>query len=103
MKKLLLAVCGLVIGAAMVVTDVDAKKLGGGRSMGAQRNVTPPASAPVRPGQQAAPPDHPQRTGLAYTRALLNGDLVSASRGSFDIYRRAVRSNRKRLRKHRWR
>ena len=36
---------------------------------------------------------------LACTRAFLNGNPASASRGIFDIYHRAVRSNRKRLRK----
>jgi len=41
------------------------------------------------------------RAQLAYARALLDGDPVSAGRGFFDIYHRAVRSNRKRLRKRR--
>src|SRR5205823_12499876 len=37
---------------SLVATDADAKRLGGGRSVGTQRNVTP---APAKPAQQAAP------------------------------------------------
>jgi hypothetical protein len=37
----------------------------------------------------------------AYVRALLNGDLAGGSRDCFDIYQRAVKSNRKRLRRRR--
>ena len=43
------------------------------------------------------------RAHLAYTQALLKGDPAAASRGAFDIYHRAVKANRKRLRKRRWR
>jgi hypothetical protein len=43
------------------------------------------------------------RAQLAYTRALLRGDPASAGREVFDIYRSAVQSNRKRLRKLRHR
>ena len=43
------------------------------------------------------------RAQLAYTRALLDGDPANAGRGFFDIYHRAVQSNRKRLRKLRQR
>jgi hypothetical protein len=39
------------------------------------------------------------RGQLAYTRALLRGDPASAGGEVFDIYRSAVQSNRKRLRK----
>ena len=52
MGKWLLAICIGFLGTAIVATDVDAKRLGGGRSVGAQRNVTP---APAKPAQQAAP------------------------------------------------
>jgi hypothetical protein len=43
------------------------------------------------------------RAQVAYTRALLRGDPASAGREVFDIYRSAVQSNRKRLRKLRHR
>ena len=52
MRKWLLGICVAVMGATLVATDADAKRLGGGRSMGAQRTVTP---APAKPAQQAAP------------------------------------------------
>ena len=39
------------------------------------------------------------RAQLTYTRAFLRGDPASAGREVFDIYRSAVQSNRKRLRK----
>jgi predicted lipid-binding transport protein (Tim44 family) len=45
----------------MVATDADAKRLGGGRSIGAQRSVTaPPASTPAKPAQQQAAPQQGQ-------------------------------------------
>jgi len=58
MGKWLLAVTIFFSGAAMVATDVEAKRLGGARSSGAQRNVTnaPPASTPAKPAQQQASP-----------------------------------------------
>ncbi|HYD56412.1 MAG TPA: Tim44-like domain-containing protein [Burkholderiales bacterium] len=56
MGKWLLAASILFLGGAMVATDVEARRLGGARSMGAQRNVTaPPAQTPAKPAQQAAP------------------------------------------------
>jgi predicted lipid-binding transport protein (Tim44 family) len=57
MRKWLLSLSILVFGAALVVHDVEAKRLGGGRSVGAQRSVTaPPASTPAKPAQQQAAP-----------------------------------------------
>src|SRR5258705_5959144 len=57
MGKWLLAICVAIMGATLVATEADAKRLGGGRSVGAQRNVTP---APAKPAQQAAPQQAPQ-------------------------------------------
>ena len=50
-----IAIC--VLGAVMVAGEVEAKRLGGGRSIGMQRNVTsaPPAAKPAQSSQQAAP------------------------------------------------
>lgn len=56
MGKWLLGFFVLFLGGALVATDADARRLGGGRSVGTQRNVTaPPASTPAKPAQQAAP------------------------------------------------
>jgi predicted lipid-binding transport protein (Tim44 family) len=55
--KWLLGLFAVLLGAALVVTDADARRLGGGRSVGVQRNVTaPPASTPAKPAQQQAAP-----------------------------------------------
>jgi predicted lipid-binding transport protein (Tim44 family) len=75
----------------MVVTDADAKKLGGGRSMGAQRSVAPPSSAPVRPGQQQAAPGsqqaapaaaQPQPSGFSRWLPMLGGLAIGGLLGS---------------------
>src|SRR4051812_46310383 len=57
MGKWLLGICVALAGATLIATEADAKRVGGGRSIGAQRNVTP---APAKPAQQAAPQ---QQTG----------------------------------------
>jgi predicted lipid-binding transport protein (Tim44 family) len=67
MRKWLLGICLMFFGAALVATDADARRLGGGRSIGAQRSVTPPpAAAPAKPAQQqqAAPQQQPSRWGM---------------------------------------
>ena len=57
MRKLLFVLGVAVLGGAMVVEDVEARRLGGGRSTGVQRNVTtPPAQTPAKPAQQQAAP-----------------------------------------------
>jgi predicted lipid-binding transport protein (Tim44 family) len=62
MGKWLLAVSVAVLGTVLVINDADARRIGGGRSLGAQRNVTaPPASTPAKPAQsQTAPQQSPQ-------------------------------------------
>jgi predicted lipid-binding transport protein (Tim44 family) len=56
MGRWLMGICIALAAGAMVATDADAKRLGGGRSVGTQRSVTaPPASTPAKPAQQAAP------------------------------------------------
>jgi len=50
-----IAIC--VLGAVILAGEVEAKRLGGGRSVGMQRNITstPPATKPAQSAQQAAP------------------------------------------------
>jgi predicted lipid-binding transport protein (Tim44 family) len=56
MRKWLLLTGILALGGTLVATDADARRMGGGRNIGAQRNVTaPPAQTPAKPAQQAAP------------------------------------------------
>jgi predicted lipid-binding transport protein (Tim44 family) len=57
MSKGLLGLCIALLCGALAATDADARRLGGARSIGTQRNVTPPpVSAPAKPAQQAAQP-----------------------------------------------
>jgi predicted lipid-binding transport protein (Tim44 family) len=54
MAKWLVGLFIAIVGGVIVATDADAARLGGGRSVGAQRSVTP-APAKTAPQQQAAP------------------------------------------------
>lgn len=54
MSKWLLALFAVVLGTVFAVPDVEARRFGGARSLGAQRNVTPPPARPAQQ-QQAAP------------------------------------------------
>ena len=55
MSKWLLTAVILGLGGMVAATDVEARRLGGGRNVGAQRNVTaPPAQTPAKPAQQQA-------------------------------------------------
>lgn len=77
MSKWLLALCGVILGGALVITDADAKRVGGSRSVGAQRSITntPPASTPARPAQQQAAPaqQQPAPSGLSRWMPMLGG------------------------------
>ena len=53
MRKWLLAFSLAFLGTLMAAQDADARRLGGGRSLGAQRSITAPPARPVSP--QAAP------------------------------------------------
>jgi len=68
MSKWVFMLCALVLGAFVAATDADAKRLGGGRSVGTQRNVTtPPAATPAKPAQQqpqAAPAQQGSKWGM---------------------------------------
>ena len=53
MRKWLLAATIIGLGGIFVATEVEARRIGGGRTVGAQRNVTaPPAQTPAKPAQQ---------------------------------------------------
>jgi predicted lipid-binding transport protein (Tim44 family) len=55
MSKWLLTAAIIGFGGALVATDAEARRIGGGRNVGAQRNVTaPPAQTPAKPAQQQA-------------------------------------------------
>jgi predicted lipid-binding transport protein (Tim44 family) len=55
MSKWLLGLCIALLCSALAATDAEARRLGGSRSVGTQRNVTPPpVSTPAKPAQQPA-------------------------------------------------
>ena len=55
MRKWLLLAATFFFGGVLVATEVEARRLGGGGSVGTQRNVTaPPAQTPAKPAQQTA-------------------------------------------------
>ncbi|HZN86662.1 MAG TPA: Tim44-like domain-containing protein [Burkholderiales bacterium] len=57
MGKVWLGIAALVLGFAVALPDAEARRLGGGRTLGAQRNITapPPAAAPAKQASPAAP------------------------------------------------
>jgi predicted lipid-binding transport protein (Tim44 family) len=56
MGRLWLAIAAVILGVVLALPDAEARRLGGGRTIGAQRNVTaPPQATPAKPAQQAAP------------------------------------------------
>src|SRR5258708_3978660 len=60
MKKLIVSLFILVFGVGLMANDVEAARLGGGRSLGAQRQITPPPKQATPPAQQQQPAAAPQ-------------------------------------------
>lgn len=80
MRKWLLGACVVVLGAVLAVPEAEARRIGGGRSTGVQRNVTkaPPASAPAQqqqaaPNQQAGAQTAAPASGLSRWAPMLGG------------------------------
>ncbi len=97
MNKLILGFGALLIGLALIVPDADAARVGGGRSLGAQRSITnaPPSAAPARQAQQtqqAAPAKQPSAapagaqpqpaSGLSRWAPILGGLAVGGLLGA---------------------
>ena len=85
MKKLWIGFAAALLSVAFVATEADAAKVGGSRSLGTQRNVTsaPPAAAPAKPAQQAAPAaTQPQpASGFARWAPMLGGLALGGALG----------------------
>ncbi len=60
MKKLIVSLFILAFGVGLMANDVEAARLGGGRSLGAQRQITPPPKQATPPAQQQQPAAAPQ-------------------------------------------
>lgn len=67
--RILLTICALTLGAGLTATDVEAKRLGSGKSIGMQRDATP--QSPVAP---------PARTADAPTASPAAGAAAQAPR-----------------------
>ncbi|HTP62432.1 MAG TPA: Tim44-like domain-containing protein [Burkholderiales bacterium] len=89
MTRFLLGLTAALLCAAFIATDADAKRLGGSRSIGSQRSITsaPPAAAPAKPAQQAAPASTPAgaqpqpASGLSRWAPLLGGLALGGALG----------------------
>jgi predicted lipid-binding transport protein (Tim44 family) len=55
MRKILISVLAAVFTGVFLAETAEARRLGGARSVGVQRNVTPPPARPAPQQQQAAP------------------------------------------------
>jgi len=60
MKALTASLIALVLGALAIADDAQAARLGGGRSLGAQRQMTAPQKQATPPAQQKQPAAAPQ-------------------------------------------
>jgi predicted lipid-binding transport protein (Tim44 family) len=92
MKKVMLGIAAALLCAVFAAPEADAGRLGGSRSVGAQRSVarTPPAAAPAKPAQQAAPATSPAASpapapqpasGFARWAPLLGGLALGGALG----------------------
>lgn len=79
MGKVWLAVAAVVLSFAVALPDAEARRLGGGRTLGAQRNITapPPAAAPAKQASAAAPAQQGSRL-LPILGGLAIGGLLGA-------------------------
>ena len=91
MTKWLIGLCAVVLSGVLAINEADAKgRIGGGRSLGAQRSVpnTPPAATPAKPAQQqaasnqAAPAQQAQPSGLSRWMPMLGGLALGGLLGS---------------------
>jgi len=80
-----IAVLAAALSLGMLATDADAKRLGGGSSIGKQRSATPPAAAPsAQPSAPAATPaaPAPQPSGMSRWLGPLAGLAIGAGLAS---------------------
>lgn len=89
MKRILMGLMAVFLGTGLAVGDAEAAKVGGSRSMGAQRNITnaPPAATPPKQAQQAAPSNTPAtaaqpQSGLSRWAPMLGGLAIGGLLGS---------------------
>ena len=92
MKKILMAVCTVILALGLSVGDAEAARLGGGRSLGMQRQSVAPR--PTAPTQQAAPaapraptaaPTTPKRNWMGPLAGLAAGLGIGALLSHFGM------------------
>jgi len=81
MKRFLFSLFALVVTAGFVIDDAEARRLGGGRSTGIQRQAAP--DKPVTPpaAQQAAPATNPAAAGARKPMSPWFGALAGLAAG----------------------
>jgi predicted lipid-binding transport protein (Tim44 family) len=77
MRNILIAALAALFTGVFVAEDAEARRLGGARSLGVQRNVTPP---PPRPAQQQAAPAGQQQAAPAAAGAQGAAPAATGSR-----------------------
>jgi predicted lipid-binding transport protein (Tim44 family) len=71
MGRLWLAVAAVILGIAIAMPEAEAARLGSGRTVGAQRNITAaPQATPAKPAQPAAPAAAPATAGSKWMPML---------------------------------
>ena len=70
MNKWILAVGVALLGGVLFMTDADARRFGGGRTIGTQRNVTAPPTRPQASPAQKAPQAAPAPAGNRWAGIL---------------------------------
>jgi len=82
MSKWLLTAVIIGFGGIFVATEVEARRIGGGRNIGAQRNVTaPPAQTPAKQQQAAPAQQQPGQAAPAAARTPWAGILGGLALG----------------------
>ena len=85
MKNKWIALFAAVLSLGLVAVEADAKRVGGGSNVGAQRSITPPASAPsAQPKAPTATPaaPAPQPSGMSRWLGPLAGLAIGAGLAS---------------------
>ena len=87
MKRILMGLMAVFLGAGLAVGEAEAAKVGGSKNVGTQRNVTnaPPAATPPKQAQQAAPAAAPAaapQSALSRWAPMLGGLAIGGLLGS---------------------
>jgi predicted lipid-binding transport protein (Tim44 family) len=81
MKRFLLAVSAFFLTSALVIEDAEARRFGGGRSVGSQRQALPEKPATPPAAQQAAPAAAPAAAAAAKSASPWKGALLGLAAG----------------------